>query len=457
MAVRTARRIATASGQPRGEALHKSPQNKQVPGQLIVRFKTAVVQHVAAQSLPRAATARAVTAAMPDDVAGPLALLKEQGGMETIRPLFVPATQGHAQPGVMAMAAHRSLARSATKAPRAALSGYQIVQLKDKKANAALLKKLRASRAIDFVEAVPNRWLSAADPLVNRQWGLRAIRWFDAKHPNAKTVHVAVLDSGIDEGHPDLQAAIEEYRHDGNKVRDFLGHGTHVSGTIAAVVNNSIGVAGVANCRLHCWKIFNDPAAGSDDQDFNFEFYSAALASALDTDIKVINLSIGGTENSKAEAAVFAELREAGVVTVAAMGNEFEEGNPKEFPAAYAGVLAVGAVDEADRRASFSCTGAHIGLVAPGVNILSTVPGVKASFADTTDYDSWPGTSMATPHVAGAAALLYASKTRSKAAADAIVKRLTSTAKKVAGMKKKAFTKEYGSGLLDVAAALKGS
>jgi subtilisin family serine protease len=457
MAVRPARRIQTASGQPGGEMLHRSSQSRHVPGQLIVRFKTAAVQHAAAQSLPRAATARAIAAAMPDDIAGPLALLSEQAGMETIKPLFVPAAQGQAQPGVMALAAHRSLARSATRAPRAALSGFQLVQLKDKKVNAALLKKLRASKAIDFVEPVPNRWLSAADSLINRQWGLRAIRWFEAKRPNAKAVHVAVLDSGIDDGHPDLQDTIEEYRHDGNKVRDFLGHGTHVSGTIAAIVNNSIGVAGVANCRLHCWKIFDDPAAGSDEQDFNFEFYSAALASALDTEIKVINLSIGGTEHSKAEAAVFAELRKAGVVTVAAMGNEFEEGNPKEFPAAYPGALAVGAVDEADRRASFSCTGAHIGLVAPGVNILSTVPRVKASFADETDYDSWPGTSMATPHVAGAAALLYASKARSKEAADGIVKRLTSTAKKVAGMKKKAFTKEYGSGLLNVAAALKGS
>jgi subtilisin family serine protease len=136
------------------------------------------------------------------------------------------------------------------------------------------------------------------------------------------------------------------------------------------------------------------------------------------------------------------------------MGNEFKEGNPKEYPAGYPGALGVGAIDEADKRASFSCTGAHIGLVAPGVNILSTVPRVKASFADHTNYDSWPGTSMATPHVAGAAALVYGRTAKSKAAADAVVKRLTSTARKLAGMKKKKFTREYGSGLLDLAAAL---
>jgi subtilisin family serine protease len=263
-----------------------------------------------------------------------------------------------------------------------------------------------------------------------------------------------VLDSGIDEGHPDLKKTIEEYHHDGNTARDFLGHGTHVSGIIAALVNNSIGIAGIANCRLHCWKIFDDPRAGSEDQNFNFEFYSRALASALDSDIKVINLSIGGTEHSRAEAAVFKELADAGVVVAAAMGNEFEEGNPKEFPAGYPGALGVGAIDETDTRASFSCTGAHIGLVAPGVNILSTVPRIKAAFANTTDYDSWPGTSMATPHVAGSAVLVYGSTPKSRAAADAVVKRLTSTARKLPGMKKKKFTQEYGAGLLDLAAAL---
>jgi subtilisin family serine protease len=142
---------------------------------------------------------------------------------------------------------------------------------------------------------------------------------------------------------------------------------------------------------------------------------------------------------------------------VAAMGNEFEEGNPKEYPAAYPGLLGVGAVDEVERRAAFSCTGAHLGVVAPGVNILSTVPRQKASLADATDYDSWPGTSMATPHVSGCAALLYAKRDKSKVSAAAVVKRLTSTARKIAEMKNKAFTKEHGHGLVDLAAALEGA
>lgn len=431
-----------------------------VPGQFIVRFKRGAVEHVASHPIRRSLTARAAAAAMPDSVVGPLEVLQNEAGLLSVRPLFVTGVGvSKPQSGRMRLAAvHGALAISATRTPRESLRGFQLIEVKQKKLAPSLLKKLRASKAVEFVEPVPNRWLSAAaDPLINRQWGLRAIHWFNGKHPDAAKVDVAVLDSGVDEGHDDLKSMIEEYRHDGNKARDFLGHGTHVSGIIAAAVNNSIGIAGVANCRLHCWKIFDDPRPGSDEEDFNFEFYSQALASALDTDIKVINLSIGGTDRSKAEAAIFSELTDAGVIVAAAMGNEFEEDNPKEYPAGYEGPLAVGAVDEVGRRASFSNTGAHIGLVAPGVNILSTVPRQKASDADTTDYDSWDGTSMATPYVAGVAAVLYAKRKKSKAAAAAIVKRLRSTARKLPQMKNKSFTNQHGSGLVDLSAALKKS
>lgn len=429
-------------------------RRKHVPGQLIVRLKPAVARQIAATS-PQATNSRALIAAMPDDVRGPIDFLRDNFGLQSMKPLFVVgAGDAPAQPQAL-VAFHRSIARSATAAPREALAGFQIVQVKDGKINAGVLKRLRASKAMDLVEPVPNRWLSAAaDPMKIRQWGLRAIRWFDRPRPGAGRVHVAVLDSGVDAGHPDLTDAIEEYRHDGNGARDFLGHGTHVSGTIAAMVNNSVGIAGLANCRLHCWKVFDDPKRAGDDENFNFEFYSKALAAALDSNIKVINLSIGGEDHSKAEATIFAELIDAGVVISTAMGNEFEDGNPKEYPAGYADTIGVGAVDESHRRASFSNTGRHIKLVAPGVNILSTVPRVKASFADHVSYDSWPGTSMATPHVTGAAALVYIDKTKSRAAGLAVARRLIATATKLPAMRDKDFTPEYGAGLLDVAAAL---
>ncbi|WP_256805943.1 S8 family serine peptidase [Bradyrhizobium sp. Bra64] len=431
-------------------------RRKHVPGQLIVRLKPSAVRQIVAMSL-QATTPRALMAAMPDEVRGPIDFLHDKLGLQSMKPLFVvDGGDAPARPQAMALAAvHRAMARSATAAPREALAGFQIVQVKDRKMDEGVLKRLRASRAVDLVEPVPNRWLSAAaDPMKIRQWGLRAIRWFDRPRPGAGRVHVAVLDSGVDARHPDLAETIEEYRHDGNVARDFLGHGTHVSGTIAAVVNNSAGIAGVANCRLHCWKVFDDPKRPGDDENFNFEFYSKALAAALDSSIKVINLSIGGEDHSKAEATIFAELIDAGVVISTAMGNEFEDGNPKEYPAGYADTIGVGAVDESHRRASFSNTGKHIKLVAPGVNILSTVPRVKASFADHTSYDSWPGTSMATPHVTGAAALVYINRPKSRAAGLAVARRLIATATKLPAMRGRDFTQEYGAGLLDVAAAL---
>jgi hypothetical protein len=429
-----------------------------VPGQFIVRFKPAVVDYVAHHTLAGATSVGAMAAPMPEVVSGPLDFLQRETGLVTIRPLFVEtATAPAPMRGRMTLAsAKRALAASATKTPRKALSGFQLVEIKSKTLTSEAQKLLEASPAIQFVEPVPNRWVcSKVDPLVNRQWGLRAIRWFQGTRPNAGSVHVGVFDTGIDKGHDDLRAVVAEYRHDGNKTRDFFGHGTHVSGIIAAEIDNAIGIAGVANCRLHCWKIFDDPKHARDEGEFNFEVFSRALASALDSDIKVINLSIGGPGSSKTEAAAFRELADDGVVTVAAMGNEFEEGNPKEYPAGYAGVLAVGAVDEIERRAPFSCTGAHIGMVAPGVNILSTTPRQKSADADTTHYGSMQGTSMATPYVAGAAALLYVTRAKSKAAASAVVKRLKSSARKLPGMKKRSFTREYGSGLLDVCKALK--
>jgi subtilisin family serine protease len=439
-------------------ALTKPMQSRHVPKQLIIRFKKGVVEDLASTRVSRGPRALTVAASMPDEVAGPLEMLKEEVGLKSVRPLF-QAKPTVSQPTAAATslrAVRSALERSAVHPPRESLRGFQLVDLKGTKVTPALMKRIRASKAIDLVEPVPNRWLTAnADPSLNRQWGLRAIQWFAQAHPSAASV--AVLDSGIDADHEDLQHAIEKYHHDGNKKRDFLGHGTHVSGIIAATVNNAIGIAGMANCRLHCWKIFDDPPPGKSRQKFNFEFYSTALASALDSEVKVINLSIGGEDNSRAEAAVFEELAEAGVVVVSAMGNEFDEGNPKEFPAAYKGVLGVGAIDEVGRRAPFSNTGAHIGLVAPGVNILSTVPRQQAAFAEATMYEAWPGTSMATPYVAGAAALLYAGRDKSRAAGAAIIKRLRSTARKLPGMKKKAFTREYGSGLLDISAALEKS
>jgi subtilisin family serine protease len=133
------------------------------------------------------------------------------------------------------------------------------------------------------------------------------------------------------------------------------------------------------------------------------------------------------------------------------MGNDFEKGNPIEYPAAYPGLIAVGATDEMDRRGDFSNTGEHIALVAPGVNILSTTPRYPSQFATKLRYEAWPGTSMATPHVAAAAALLLAKKPGLTPAE--VKKRLTATADRVPEQAKRP-DDAHGWGRLNVAAAL---
>jgi subtilisin family serine protease len=290
------------------------------------------------------------------------------------------------------------------------------------------------------------------DPLGSRQWGHGAVRIHAARSRrgfrDAADVVVAVVDSGIDRDHPDLDGAIHSYVNflsDSEDDRDYVGHGTHVAGIIAAETNNRIGIAGLCAARIMALKGL--PRRGNR---WNAEKYYQALGHPIDQGARVLNLSLGGGFD-RGERDIIADLIDAGITVVAAMGNEFEEGNPVSYPAAYDGVIAVGASDEVDRRASFSCTGRHIALVAPGVNILSTVPRYPSEFAASLEYDAWPGTSMATPHVAAAVALLLAKSPRLTPAA--IRKRLVDTADAVPSQDGP--DEEHGAGRLDIAAALR--
>lgn len=435
-----------------------------LPGQYFVRVHPdAIRPHVPARTRAAFGPARmaftgATAEAVPDAVVEPLEYLEQNTGLENVRPLFQDAGRtrmSRAHLGGVA-GARLALAASVVTQQDDDIAGLAIAEL-DPKADVRAVEHAASARAIDYIEPVPVRWLAAkpsgatADPMENLQWGLRAIRWFDASRPDASAVTVGICDTGVDAGHPDLDDVDLVYDHTGTRAEDIVGHGTHVAGIVAAEANNAVGIAGVARCAIHMWKIFGDePYEGDYYVDPNL--FADALRAASQAGIGALNLSIGGTRASNTERLLIGRLPQRGVVVVAAMGNEYHDGNPTEYPGAYDGVLAVGAVAENRERSDFSNTGSHIGICAPGSNILSTLPRRRSSYRSEKLYASWSGTSMATPHVAAAAALV-AAKRPAMSATD-IVERLGSTAATLSAMGGRARTNEYGDGLLDLKRAL---
>jgi thermitase len=228
------------------------------------------------------------------------------------------------------------------------------------------------------------------------------------------SVAVAVIDTGIDYTHPDLAGRFiggwDFVDNDADPMDDH-GHGTHVAGTIAAQINNPTGdpaleegVAGIApNALILSYKVCT-PDGHCDD---------FAIAQAIDRAVtdgaKVINMSLGGTEFSQAMLEAVQNAWAAGLVIVAGAGNDGV--TTPFYPAAFPNVIAVGAFDEDHRRASFSNYGNWVDISAPGNAIMSTFP-MSQCAATTTPGDTgcytWnTGTSMATPHVSGAAALVW--------------------------------------------------
>lgn len=231
-----------------------------------------------------------------------------------------------------------------------------------------------------------------------------------------KGVLVAVLDTGVDYYHPDLESNvwINEREIPGNGVDDdqngyiddvhgfdFVsrdgdpmddhGHGTHVAGTIGAVGNNAIGITGV------CWEV-SLMGLKPFDETGNGEVSTAveAIRYAIENGARIINASWGNNERSRALEEVIREAHQAGVIFIAAAGNDNSDN--LFYPAAYEHVIGVAATDAQDRRSRFSDFGGYVDLAAPGENIYSTLPNNA--------YGFFSGTSMATPHVTGVAALV---------------------------------------------------
>ena len=240
-------------------------------------------------------------------------------------------------------------------------------------------------------------------------WGVKRVNAAGAwAFTSGKGVKVAVVDTGIDFRHPDLAP---NYKGGWNAIvstatpLDDQGHGTHVSGTIAAVKDLK-GVVGVApSVDLYGVKVLDKNGSGQ------YSWVVAGIEWAVMNGMDVINMSLGGGSGTEALKAIMKKSKEMGVAVVCAAGND---SGPVNFPAKYPEAIAVSASDSADKIASFSSRGPEIVVIAPGVNVYSTRKGGG--------YTTMSGTSMACPHTAGLAALAVGAGAKGSDAVRAALK-----------------------------------
>ena len=237
--------------------------------------------------------------------------------------------------------------------------------------SANAIQGLRNNPNVISVEPDEKRYLYSTQYEPGKPYGISQVQADLLSDGAAGSRTLCIIDSGYDLGHPDLPQTNVSGSFDagtGNWYTDENGHGTHVAGTIAALTNGE-GVVGVlpnGQINLHIVKVFAESGWA----------YSSSLIAATDECVtagaQVINMSLGGSRASKAEERAFANLANAGVLSVAAAGND---GNTRHsYPASYASVVSVAAVDANEQIASFSQQTDQVELAAPGVGVLSSVP-----------------------------------------------------------------------------------
>jgi subtilisin len=265
--------------------------------------------------------------------------------------------------------------------------------------------KLRNDPRVEYVEEDYPVYALATSIELSNSWGVTKIGadkvWTATPNNQGDGIKVAVIDTGINYNHPDL---------DGNCIIDGIlgginyvtptappmddnGHGSHCAGIIAAE-DDGTGVVGVApKAHLYAVKVLDSTGSGYTSN------VVAGINWAIANDMDVISMSLGSPYPSTSLQTACNNAQAAGIVVVAASGNDGRASI--SYPARYPSVIAVGAVDSNNVRASWSNYGAELAVVAPGVAVYSTVL--------STAYATYSGTSMATPHVAGTAALVLAS------------------------------------------------
>jgi subtilisin family serine protease len=393
-----------------------TPENSIVPGQMIVQLHA----DAAATVTSSIGTAAAPTSNVPTATSFGLAAVDKalaKIGVTAVTRLHPPAPPAFA-----------SMAADVAEPMGSTYRVYYSADIPAEKAVAALA----GAEGVEMAEAVRYRETLGIpnDPQFPSQWGLTRVHGPQAwnRTTGNAAIVVAVVDTGVDLDHPELAPLIVpgrdlvnlgasptpppgfHFEGDFNTVdndpMDEVGHGTHVAGTIACLSNNGVGVAGVTwQCRIMPVRVLARIVNNTNPSDVRGTGSSADIAAgirwAVDHGARVINMSLGGPSDTFVERDAVAYAVAHGVVVCAAMGNG-GLGAPTSFPAAYPDVVAVGAIDQLDHRASFSQVGPHIDVAGPGVGVLSTVWN--------NSYATMSGTSMATPHVAGVAALILSIK-----------------------------------------------
>jgi len=352
-----------------------SPQIEFVPGEIIVKFKA----RVRPQALGTDDQGRLAT---------DLPFLNVLSARHRVTDMDMVVKSLPAEPRARAILVRKGLNR--------------IYKLKvDEKAD--LAQAIRAFKSSPYVEYAEPNYITCIsetpnDPYWGSQWGMTKIEAPAAWDitTGSGSVTIAIVDTGVDLVHPDLSGKLVsgwDFVNDHDDPQDDHGHGTHVAGIAAAMTDNGTGVAGLSwDAEIMPIKVLNDSGKGENKD------VAEGIRHAAEHGANIINLSFGGPEFSELVEDAVEYAHDLGCVVVAATGNDDPSVN---YPARYPEVIAVAATDSSDQRASFSNYGPEVDVAAPGVGIRSTY------WWGGSTYGWLNGTSQASPHVAGLAALIW--------------------------------------------------